>query len=776
MKSTKSKVFVLVATIYVIELLPALLSLKYSYKFCIFPIISVTLITSGILLLNLVSSSYLLSFFQFTAFLFINFFEWLQFVSYYLQGSTFNERFFFHFNTTTIRETSNQIFPLLVLFISVHLILFYCIIKLGRTNVTIGNTKTIKLTTLVLIILTTFLGIHFKPAIYIFFSELKKMEAENQQVKAYFNKNIEKIKEMGIDIQALKNTTIKAKPGKNLILIYLESLEKIYTEENIFPNLTPNLNKFKKKGLFFNNIIQVPGSGWTMAGIVSTQCGTPLVIKDFNINGNDLMFHNFLNKAVCLGDILKKAGYYQVYILGSSADFAGTRIFFKTHGYDKILDYKVLKKKLKDKSYTWEWGLHDDSLFEFAYEEFLKLASSGKPFNLTISTIGTHHPYGDFSKSCKPYPYSKNSMLQAIYCADQLVGKFIEKVSKHPAYKNTIIAILSDHLAMRNVAEKYYPSNYNRRNLLLILNSNFTGIVNKKATPMDIAPTLLSLMNVKHNAHFLIGKNILSDNYTFTYSNAVEPIIKEINYSILSTHKCPIDNEIRIKLKENYFKINKCRFYYSFLGDKLSKGEILKRHLSIKFSINNKKIEAVHLEKTCSLKKEIYFEKTNNNHLTFFIFPSLDNHYTLLIKGKNETIFQKTFQDTISINISDIHRIRNGNLQQPELNKCSHNLPNYDPISHILEIPQIEISGGLIAKNIRAKYLFNNTFKVTTFKIITNNNTNCDLCNPILLNNKICFPKMKIKDKYIYFTCMTIERSERDIFLKFNPEELNFSR
>ncbi|WP_295990172.1 hypothetical protein [Rugamonas sp.] len=65
-----------------------------------------------------------------------------------------------------------------------------------------------------------------------------------------------------------------AKP-KNLVLIYVESLEEGYTEPGAFGrDLLAPLTGLH--GTSFPDYQQAPGTGWTIAAMVATQCGVPL--------------------------------------------------------------------------------------------------------------------------------------------------------------------------------------------------------------------------------------------------------------------------------------------------------------------------------------------------------------------------------------------------------------------------------------------------------------------------------------------------------------------
>jgi phosphoglycerol transferase MdoB-like AlkP superfamily enzyme len=267
---------------------------------------------------------------------------------------------------------------------------------------------------------------------------------------------------LGLHPAALDNRLAGTTPGKNLLMIYMESLESLYLDDSVFPGLTPNLIRLRNRALNFTALHQLPGTGWTVAGMLSSQCGTPLIYET-GPGTNDILQGGFLNRAVCLGDVLKAAGYRQVFMGGATTDFAGKGEFLKAHGYDEINGREQLVRKLDDPGYTNDWGLYDDSLFLLAERRFAELASDRRPFNLTLLTVDTHHPGGNASKSCADYEAMNNSMLDAVHCTDQLVGQFLDRLAHYPAWNDTLVVLLSDHLAMRNVARRYYPANYDRK-------------------------------------------------------------------------------------------------------------------------------------------------------------------------------------------------------------------------------------------------------------------------------------------------------------------------
>lgn len=305
--------------------------------------------------------------------------------------------------------------------------------------------------------------------------------------------------------------------NKNLVYIYLESVEKTYLDEEIFPGLMPNLQKLKQQGLFFEDIKQVYGTGWTIGGMTGTQCGIPLLTTSGanSMSGVD----QFLPQATCIGDVLKKQGYHLNYLGGADIDFAGKGSFYKTHGFERVEGLKQLRNVVNEPAYESPWGLYDDTLFNLAKNRFDELDQKENPFGLFMLTLDTHSPNGHTPRSCqsKEYMDGSNPILNSVHCADKLVYDFIQDIRNHPSYKNTTIVVSSDHLAMPNSARKILETR-TRRNLFLILDEDIPPQLNNKiGSSLDIAPTILSqLTNDKNSSTNTIqglafGRNLLHE-------------------------------------------------------------------------------------------------------------------------------------------------------------------------------------------------------------------------------------------------------------------------
>lgn len=303
----------------------------------------------------------------------------------------------------------------------------------------------------------------------------------------------------------------EAPPFPNLVMLYVESLERTYFDEERFPGLISELRELEREAISFTNIQQLHGTGFTMGGIVGSQCGLPLTTTGHpnSMRGMD----QFMPGAVCLGDVLSDRDYGVHYMGGARLSFAGKGKFFDTHSFDSVSGLKALKPLLDDPSYVSSWGLYDDFLLEQFYRRFEDLSRSDSPFALVGLTMDTHHPNGHLSRRCLDREYAAGSVeiLNAVKCADFLVTETIRKIRDSEWGKKTLLVVASDHLALKNGALDRLSSGP-RRNLLWVFppRSFQPAKVDKLGSTLDIAPTVLGYLGTGIDA-FGLGTSLAGD-------------------------------------------------------------------------------------------------------------------------------------------------------------------------------------------------------------------------------------------------------------------------
>lgn len=306
-----------------------------------------------------------------------------------------------------------------------------------------------------------------------------------------------------------------AQDPKNLILIYVESLEQVYVGNKFSADrLLSGVDLFRKERSYsVSRFVQAEGASWTIAGITASQCGVPLLsLKNIGV-GVDRFLSGYYSELRCLGDVLSDAGYYNVFLGGADREFSGKVGFLRQHGYHEIWGVKEFLGKYDDLQLN-EWGVDDQVLFADAKTRFAELSASGRPFNITMLTLGTHHP-GFVSPSC---PKNFGDYRDAIKCSDLLIADFLEFVDRHGGFKNTVVVVMGDHLSMANpllagVGAKKSRSIYNK-----IIAPEWFRVERSEITHFDIFPTLIVALGFHLNdgragfgRSFLVGKRCQCD-------------------------------------------------------------------------------------------------------------------------------------------------------------------------------------------------------------------------------------------------------------------------
>lgn len=235
---------------------------------------------------------------------------------------------------------------------------------------------------------------------------------------------------------------------RNLITIYLESTENTYRDASLFgENLLANLDAATAGWPSYDSLQQYPTGGWTMAGIVGTQCGIPLKSKlltiGVNSNTQGEQVETYLPGATCLGDVLAGQGYTNAYVGGANVRFAGKDTYLTDHGYTSIEGREKWEAEGEKASDVSVWGLSDARLFEHAKDTVARLRKAGTPYNLTILTMDNHEPAAIYP-SCTDD--EAVPMATAVKCSGRAVAGFLAYLNSSGVLADTVVVLMGDHV------------------------------------------------------------------------------------------------------------------------------------------------------------------------------------------------------------------------------------------------------------------------------------------------------------------------------------------
>ncbi len=294
---------------------------------------------------------------------------------------------------------------------------------------------------------------------------------------------------------------VKLAAHKNLVVIYTESVEKSFYDLPNFADLTPNLRRLREGSLDFTHIRQATGVGWTIAGIVTSQCGIPLldnlVLNPITgLSQVAFRYQATMARATCLGDILKANGYRSLWIAGTDLWFGGKREFLNYHGLEQQIGAEEITTAFAAEGKTAprsSWGYYDSTIFPLAQQRFEEMSKQTTPFAIFILTMDTHHPKPLPSPDCPAF--DADLMRQAIACTDRNVSQFVSAIENSPAGANTLIVVASDHVAHRTSQSEGLPPLDQRFNTFYVRGTGLPPrAIGEDGTNLDIAATLVDLL------------------------------------------------------------------------------------------------------------------------------------------------------------------------------------------------------------------------------------------------------------------------------------------
>ena len=138
------------------------------------------------------------------------------------------------------------------------------------------------------------------------------------------------------------------------------------------------------------------------------------------------------------------------------------------------------------------------------------LRQTVRPFNITIQTSGTHIP-GYRYKECQSYHGAENRFLDAIHCSDQLIGRLVERLDLDGQFKDTVLILTADHNLWdtSDMKSLFGDTVHDHRLPLIVMGPRPDIPAARIGALYDLAPTILDLLQIRHNVRFPLGRSLL---------------------------------------------------------------------------------------------------------------------------------------------------------------------------------------------------------------------------------------------------------------------------
>jgi len=304
-------------------------------------------------------------------------------------------------------------------------------------------------------------------------------------------------KESDIPTLTTLNPSHKRKKPLNLVIILQESLGATFVESLGGVPVTPNIEKLKNQGIWFEQLYatgtrSVRGIEAVIAGFQPTPADSTVKLSKSQ--------KNFFT----LATLLEKQGYNTEFIYGGESHFDNMRGFFTGNGFKHIVEQKDYKNPV----FVGSWGASDEDLLNKTHEQILSHHKAGKPFFTLAFSSSNHAPFEFPDGRIELYEQPKATDNNAVKYADYAIGEFFKKAQQSPYWKNTVFLVVADH-DIRVRGDSLVPiERFHIPGLILgadIKPLRYTGI----ASQIDLPVTLLSLMGIQ-GQHPMTGRDLSS--------------------------------------------------------------------------------------------------------------------------------------------------------------------------------------------------------------------------------------------------------------------------
>ena len=358
--------------------------------------------------------------------------------------------------------------------------------------------------------------------VFSFFASLEESASVNTVYEFMDDKTCDSIINKLYNTESKDCDTLLTTQTPNIIIILLEGCGGEFTEIGGREDVTPNMNRLAKEGIYFTNCY---GNTWrTDRGTVCALSGYP--------SFPSMSVMKIPSKSCTMPNIAKtlkeERGYHTHYLYGGDINFTNMKSYLIAGGFESLTskdDFSAEEQK------TSEWGVNDGITFKKLYQ---MATTQEEPYLIGFSTLSSHAPWD------VPIHQLDDEVLNAFYYLDQCIGQFIEQFRQSAAWDNTLIVMLPDHGIPYKDIDETTPLLNHIPMIWLGGAVKSPQKIQQVCNQTDLPATLLGQLGLAHD-EFTFSRDVLSSTYQHpfainTYSDGFNVIDSAsfINYDLIS--------------------------------------------------------------------------------------------------------------------------------------------------------------------------------------------------------------------------------------------------
>ncbi len=230
--------------------------------------------------------------------------------------------------------------------------------------------------------------------------------------------------------------------ARNVLIVALEGISGLYLPEmREWAGVDSDIYRMDKLARAIPDAMLIPDfvdhSHQTIRGLYSLHCGDFSKLSFDMPKALELLAHP-QRAGQCLPAQLRQNGWESHYLQGAGLQFMNKEKAMPAMGFDQVHGVEWFTERVH---HDFHWGTTDDDFFLGARKYVSGLQQQGKPWFLSLLTVGTHQPFGVSDELAEKYGSRK---IASVARLDEAVSEFINGLREDGVLEDTLVLITSD--------------------------------------------------------------------------------------------------------------------------------------------------------------------------------------------------------------------------------------------------------------------------------------------------------------------------------------------
>jgi phosphoglycerol transferase MdoB-like AlkP superfamily enzyme len=260
--------------------------------------------------------------------------------------------------------------------------------------------------------------------------------------------------------------------------------------------VTPELDRWSREGLALTNL--VANGNRTVRGLEGVLCSF------LPLPGDSIVKRDRSENVASIARVLAAQGYQTTFVYGGYGRFDNVKPFMLANGFQTFVE----QSDYPPDAFRTIWGVADEIVLDEMIARQQAANRLGRHWFGTALTVSNHKPFA-VPPGRVTWPTEKSHRRGAMLYADWALGRYLTKARQAHLLDHTVVLVVGDHGARVYGSERIPVTSYRIPAVILTPDPAYRGaVIDRLASQVDLAPTLLSLAGVAYDAPFF-GQDLI---------------------------------------------------------------------------------------------------------------------------------------------------------------------------------------------------------------------------------------------------------------------------